>query len=200
MIQNFVFDMGGVLIWDRMPELVGGKRLPQEDSQMLYDVVFASPEWKDGWDGGTMTTDEVLEAVFPRLPERLHNSARALMEEWLMNAEWVPGTEDTIRRLKGEGYGIYLLSNTADTFYKYRHRLPAIDCFDGEMISADVHLLKPDRAIYDALTSRFNLKPEECFFFDDRPENIQGAIDAGWQGAVFSGNWEEALPREAAIH
>lgn len=108
-----------------------------------------------------------------------------------MNNPRIDGIEPLIRRLKENGYGIYLLSNTADTYYQYRHRLPAIEIFDGEFISADYHLLKPERSIYHKFTETFGLVPEENFFIDDRTENIEGAKDAGWSGFVFQKNIPE---------
>ena len=97
------------------------------------------------------------------------------MEDWGMNNPRIGGIEPLIRRLKENGYGIYLLSNTADTYYQYRHRLPAIEIFDGEFISADYHLLKPERVSIKNSPETFGLMPEENFFIDDRTENIEGA-------------------------
>jgi putative hydrolase of the HAD superfamily len=30
--------------------------------------------------------------------------------------------------------------------------------------------------------------PEECFFIDDSPQNIEGAYEVGMQGAIFHGD------------
>ena len=53
------------------------------------------------------------------------------------------------------------------------------------MISALVHLLKPDRAIYELALSTFGIKGEESVFADDRLPNVEGAEAAGIRGILF---------------
>ena len=37
-------------------------------------------------------------------------------------------------------------------------------------------LLKPDAAIYREAADRATLEPQQCFFTDDRQDNVDGAI------------------------
>ena len=193
MIKNIVFDMGGVLIFDsvmdNLARYIDADKADEADRELLSRELCHSPEWKFGWDNGTMTTDEVVESVCKRLPERLHVPVRQVMDNWHMVPRHVPGIERLVRALKKSGWGVYLLSNTALTFYEYRDKLPAIDCFDGQFISADYHLLKPHRDIFEKFTQVFGLVAQECYFIDDRAENAEGAIAAHWGGAfVFTGD------------
>ena len=48
-----------------------------------------------------------------------------------------------------------------------------------------MNLLKPEAAIYQELFRKFSLRPEQCFFIDDFPPNIEAAENAGMQGVVF---------------
>jgi len=188
-IKNIVFDMGGVLFYDNAMDFAVRYVADQADRELLNRELFHSSEWKNGWDGGTMTNAEVAESVCKRLPQRLHTPVRQIMDNWNMDPRAVPGMEHLIRSLKKSGWGIYLLSNTAVQYYQYRDKLPAIDCFDGEFISADYHLLKPNREIYEKFTGVFGLVPQECYFIDDRKENVDGAVAAGWGGGfVFTGD------------
>lgn len=41
--------------------------------------------------------------------------------------------------------------------------------------------MKPDREIYEILLEKYSLKAEECLFFDDRMDNVEGAKKAGIQ-------------------
>jgi len=189
MIKNIVFDMGGVLIIDNVTDFAARYAEDQADRELLYRELFLSDDWKFGWDNGTLTAEELIKSACGRLPERLHPVVRRMVENWNMDAKAVPGMERLIRSQKNSGKGIYLLSNTALAFYQYRHRLPAIDCFDGEFISADYHLLKPNREIYEKFVQVFGLVAEECYFVDDRPANVEGAKAAGWGGGfVFKGD------------
>ena len=50
---------------------------------------------------------------------------------------------------------------------------------DGMVISYEVHSIKPDHAIYRHILDKYDLKPEESMFFDDRAENVEAARDLG---------------------
>ena len=200
MIRNIVFDMGGVLINDNMMEFLA-RYVPDEPGrELLNRELFHSQEWKYGWDLGTMSAGEIVESVCKRLPARLHQAVRQVMDNWNMEPRPIAGMENLIRGLKKSGLGIYLLSNTAVSYRKYCHKLPAIDCFDGQFISADYHLLKPNREIYDKFVQVFSLVPSECYFVDDKAENVQGAVDALWGGGfVFSGDSAKSSALEKAL-
>lgn len=170
-----------------MPKFVAGYLSDPEDQQCILRELRGGPEWVE-WDRGTMDIPAIAEAVTPRLPGHLRDKCTLLLERWMADSEPMPGMEALVRALKAAGYGIYLLSNTATTFYGYRDKIPAIEVFDGEFISADCHLLKPHKDIYDAFTEKFGLAPETCFFIDDKTENIAGAKAAGWDGFAFTGD------------
>ena len=42
-----------------------------------------------------------------------------------------------------------------------------------------------DRAIYERICQKYNLKPEECLFADDRIENVEAAQRFGMQVICF---------------
>ena len=63
--------------------------------------------------------------------------------------------------------------------------------FDGTLVSAEEKLAKPNPAIYERLFEKFHLKAEECFFIDDRQDNIDSAKGCGMDGYCFAdGNVE----------
>jgi HAD superfamily hydrolase (TIGR01509 family) len=59
-------------------------------------------------------------------------------------------------------------------------------------LSYRYQIIKPDDAIYQKLFELFDLKPQECLFFDDKKENIDGAVRNGMNGHVFVG-YEDAM-------
>lgn len=187
MITNVVFDMGNVLVLDDVPAFVAAYADNPTDQALLTSELVFGPEWVE-WDRGTMDADQVAAGVTARLPQRLHHLPPQMLRDWHMSTDPIPGMEALVRGLKAAGYGIYLLSNTATSYYDYRDTLPAIDCFDGEFISADHKVLKPYPEIYRAFTATFGLEPGSCYFVDDKSENVQGAIDVGWSGFAFSGD------------
>lgn len=187
MIRNIVFDMAWVL-FEYKPKQFTEKYLPKhEDAELVYRELFCAPEWLET-DRGRLSDEEYLSIVLGRLPGRLHAAARFLYEHWHEMPVPITGMEEIVRRLKQGGYGIYLLSNMSSRFYRFYKRIPAMHFFDGMIVSADVHAIKPEPDIYLILFRRFGLKPEECFFIDDRAENVAAADALGMKGFCFTQN------------
>ena len=98
---------------------------------------------------------------------------------------------DLAIRLKGEGYGIYLLSNANTRVMEQLSHAPALPFLDGYVISAEERLMKPDPAVYRLLCDRFKLEPEECLFVDDNADNCEGARVAGMHAFHYQDNIAE---------
>jgi putative hydrolase of the HAD superfamily len=107
-----------------------------------------------------------------------------------------PEMGDLVRDLKAKGYGIYLCSNASVRMLTcYKEVLPAVECFDGILFSAEVLCMKPQKEMYGHFFERFGLKPEECYFIDDLPNNIAGAKACGMDGYCFADGDVEKLKR-----
>ena len=57
--------------------------------------------------------------------------------------------------------------------------------FDRVYVSARIGATKPDRRIYDHATADLGVEPGEIAFVDDRPENVAGALEAGWRAHLW---------------
>ena len=191
MIHNIIFDMGNVLIYfdrDVFLDRVGLDN--PEDRELLKREVYLSLEWSR-MDRGSLTDEEAAEIIASRVPERLHETVHRLVNEWDRPILPVPGMEELVRELKRNGYGIYLLSNASVRQPVYWQNVPIKDCFDGTLISAEEHLVKPQPEIYDLLCKRFSLKKEECVFIDDSTPNAEGAFFTGISAIVFHDDVKE---------
>jgi putative hydrolase of the HAD superfamily len=82
---------------------------------------------------------------------------------------------------------VALLSNATDQLREHlaHHRL--VDAFDVVFCSAEIGIAKPDLGIYTHAATVLGVAPDECFFTDDRPENVAGARAAGMHAEVFAG-------------
>ncbi len=199
MIRNIVFDMGNVILrFDPEYFMTREGILAEEDRKIIRNQLFRSVEWAM-MDLGYLTEDTAEPLVLARIPERLHEKAIRLLRNWADAGETVPGMEDLVRRLKEDGYGIYLLSNASVAQHDYWPKAPVSRLFDGKLISCDVKIVKPCPEIYRLFTEKFGLKPEECVFIDDSHANVAGAIACGWQGIVFHGDAEEAEQQMKAL-
>lgn len=188
MIRNIIFDMGQVFIHFTPEEYISRLGITGEDASLLLREVFRRVEWVC-LDRGTMTEEEAVSSVCQRLPGRLHHAAESLIQGW-WKGPIVPmeGMEALAAELKERGYHLYMLTNASRRVREYMNRIPAAKYMDGCVVSAECLLLKPETEIYLGLCRRYGLKPEECFFIDDAPVNVEGAYRAGLNGTVFFGD------------
>ena len=184
MIQNILFDMGNVLIHFDRSVFLDRLDISEKDKQLLLREVFLSVEWVQ-MDRGTLTEPEAESLMCRRLPSHLQEAAHQLVSLWDDPILPVAGMAQLVEELKQNGYGIYLLSNASLRQHAYWPRIPGWQFFDGKVISADEKVMKPHPDYYRTALKRLGLKPEECFFIDDVPANIEGALYCGISGAVF---------------
>ena len=180
--------MGGVLIEFNPNHLLNLVLDNENDKQILLQEIFKSKEWKM-MDKGELDEPQMYEIVSSRIPEHLKDKAHYLIYHWNEIATKYEDVSDYIQELKNRGYKIYLLSNASHRLLnEYWLSIKNHECFDGEVVSAFVGLLKPNKDIYEYLLDKFSLKPEECAFVDDSIPNVDGAIICGMQGIKYNGD------------
>ena len=97
-----------------------------------------------------------------------------------------PVMMDWVRALKNRGMKIAVLSNMPIEISIYmRHHAPWFRDFDYVCFSAEVHLAKPEAAIFHDCLKALRLRPEECLFIDDRAENVEAARALCMQALKF---------------
>ena len=190
MIKNIIFDMGNVLL-DYNPDVCLNYFLDNEDDKALIKkILFNGQEWIDA-DRGLLTDEDIYERVKDQIPERLHPALKNCATRWHMCMKPVNGAKEFCEYVKENGYHLYVLSNASTSFYDYFPEFAPLSYFDGIVVSCDIHIIKPERGIYEYLLNQYQLIAEECFFIDDRPENIEGARQIGMNGVVFYGDFQE---------
>lgn len=111
---------------------------------------------------------------------RIIDHTHEISDPYDYSCEW-------IQSLKEQGYKVYLLSNFGGfPFNVLREKYGFVDMVDGGVISYEIGEVKPEPAIYRHLLEKYDLRPEECLFIDDRPENIETAKMLGMSGIVFT--------------
>jgi len=89
-----------------------------------------------------------------------------------------------------------LSNNTSDLMDSIRAaQLEAL--FDAIVISADIHIMKPEPAAYTAILDKLNVVAAEAIMIDDFPSNIEGARAVGMAAILFvpGGSWNAELQR-----
>jgi epoxide hydrolase-like predicted phosphatase len=106
--------------------------------------------------------------------------ADGLLRRMFAAAMPVPAMYETIRTLRGAGFGTALLSNSWGCDEYPRADFPGL--FDTVVISGEVGMRKPEPEIFRHAAATLGLEPEECVFIDDVEANIAAAMTCGMVG------------------
>ena len=195
MIRNIIFDMGHVLLWFQPIKACRALMDTEQDAQTLLGAFFGGPLWVDV-DIGKLDGEAFTTAVKAGLDPRFHAPVDALYRGMPENILFpVDGMAGVVDAVLNRGFRVYLLSNAGMYMSRRRDFIPHIDRFHGVMFSAEEGLVKPDPRLYGRLMDTYGLQPEECFFVEDRDDNLLAAAQIGWRTHQFTGD-AEALQTE----
>ena len=195
MYKNIIFDFGGVVVQFNPKDFLMDHFMNKRAEEIVYELTFGSQEWQD-LDRGIITREEGNAAM-------LENAARVnrvfevqtVIDEWPAILRTKESTVHTMQKLKAAGYRLYYLTNiSADILDELRQR-EWFSLFDGGVASCDVHLCKPEPAIYTTLMQTCNLAYDESIFIDDNKVNAQAAYNLGITGILYKNpkSFERAL-------
>ena len=123
-------------------------------------------------DAGMQIDHEQLQQVC-EWDVQMWGNANEPMVEWL-------------RQLRRGGIRTGLLSNIHPAMISYlRNNFDWLELFDFKTFSAEVRLIKPDRAIYEHTLRGLGARAEETLFVDDREINVKAALELGIRGLRF---------------
>ena len=178
-IKNIVFDLGGV-VFARDP-----RKFEREFIEFFsYIMLPEMPHFWEEYDRGVSTYEQVLSdlAEYNSCDREL---ADRNLKRSILTQEEIPATKALIEDLKLAQYKLYVLSNMSLEFIEFLRKMDVYKYFDGEVVSCEEHIVKPDAEIYKTLIDRYSLVESETLFIDDRKSNIKAAREAGWKGFDF---------------
>lgn len=194
-IQLVVLDLGRVLLriaddWAHAYALAGLSHLTPPDG----DISSAARRGHDleaerlfaGFETGKTPTDEYLR-VFARDLGVTDQQASDLIDAWLI--EPFERTTWLIDELAKRPVTTGCLSNTNAHHWRllvdpaHRSFVP-LDRLDHVFASQLIGQAKPNAGAYAHVEQATGVPPANILFFDDLPENIDGAMARGWHGVV----------------
>jgi putative hydrolase of the HAD superfamily len=151
-----------------------------------------TPLW-DELDLGIQPEEDALEAGCNAVPEYA-DEIRAMWENNIKAIRPYDYCVDFVKGLKDKGFKVFLLTNYPVKLFdeSVATSFPFYDLIDGKVVSSHINIIKPSEGIYKALFEKYDLKAEECVFFDDRQRNVDAANRLGMHAFVFEG-YEKAL-------
>jgi len=182
--MNFIFDVGNVLV-DFKPELfLSGFIGNHEKEKVMNETIFKSDEWVM-LDKDTISTEDACRLFCERQPEykdliiKTMQYIPEMFTPKMETIEWLP-------RIIAKGHRLFYLSNFhKDLSLDIQKKYDFFNLFEGGVFSYEIHMTKPDMAIYQCLIDRFNLDVADCIFFDDMIENVKAACRFGMCGVLF---------------
>lgn len=173
-MKNIVFDLAGVVVARNM------ERCPQYIMDYFYFINSGNPmpEFWNDYDRGTRSIDSVAQSL-AEFRGSDFATAKSRMLEAITYQEQVAPTAELIAELKAAGYRLFVLSNMSKEYIEFLRKMDVFKYFDGEIISCETALIKPEKEIYSLLLERYNLEPEQTMFIDDRKENTDAAAELG---------------------
>ncbi len=113
----------------------------------------------------------------------LERLIRLDMDSWShLNGE----TLELLADAHSRGHSLSLLSNAPHELAAVLSDHPALAGFEHLIFSARIGVVKPEPAAFAAAVRQLSRQPQEILFIDDRPVNVQGAIDAGLRAVRFT--------------
>ena len=184
--EAVVFDIGNVLL-DWSPDHLYRRLIPDEAARAAFYGRLPLDEMNlEGDRNGR------LEETVNALAERHPDDAPLILAWWAGWEKMCGGLiEESIAlrdALREAGVPVWALSNFAADSWRRGVRLyPALEAFDGLVISGHEGVVKPEAAIYERLEQRAGRSGGALFLLDDRTRNIEAAKARGWGGHVFEG-------------
>lgn len=178
MIKNVVFDVGKVLVEFDWQGCFDTLNFSPEAYEKVAHATVLSELWNE-FDRGRMPEEDILEGFLKKAPDceseimRFWNNIGNSIKRYDYAFAW-------IRKLREQGYRVYLLSNYPRRLYfQSMEELAFVEEVDGAVFSYEVQSVKPEPEIYQALMKKYQLNPTECVFLDDNCANIIAANQLG---------------------
>ena len=186
-LKFFYFDLGNVLLhFDHQRAVRQMAELSGVSAKRVWEVVFES-DLHLQYEAGEMTTEEFHDEFSRRTSTTtdLAEMCLACSDIFELNKPLAAIVEE----VKSSGHRLGILSNTnaAHWEFVFDGRYPLLrEGFGTFALSFELKSLKPDPAIYRAAADLAGTPPDEIFFVDDRPENVEGARAGGFDAVQFT--------------
>jgi epoxide hydrolase-like predicted phosphatase len=172
-----LFDFGGVLttpVWDSFAAFCRSQGLDPDAIKNLFRTDPEALADLRGLETGTLSETEFETTFGRRLGLR---DPEGLIDSMFAGMKPVEPMVDAVREIRASEMLTGLVSNSWSTAHYDRDLLAEL--FDAVVISAEVHMHKPQPEIYRLAAERLEVKPDQCLFVDDLKENCDGAEAVG---------------------
>jgi putative hydrolase of the HAD superfamily len=180
------FDLGNVLLFfDHDLAMRKMARIAGVTFEQMRTIVMDSNlqiEYETGSISSLQFVSRISDAVSRDLDKA--DMLQAAADMFIPNPHILP----VLQRVRELGIPTGLLSNTCEAHWHWivEQQYPQVKgWFQPIVLSYEAKSMKPARSIYQQAEKLAGVPSSSIFFTDDRPDNVQAAVDAGWQAEVF---------------
>ena len=182
-----VFDLGGVLLRPEGPAAELARVLGVDVEAVLV------PYWRhrDAYDRGGPPADfwgalrrDLAAAGLAHADVPDDELDHLDASRW---AQLADGAAALLDELERAGTPTAVLSNAPASLARVVRAADWSRRFSPLVFSCDLARMKPEAEVYEQVEQRTGRPPQELVFFDDRPPNVAGAAERGWQAHLWTG-------------
>jgi len=193
-ITTVIFDLFGTLVhnfstegyYDALARMAIALELLPDDFKQAW---FSTSKERNIGPSQNCTTDvEYICRELEALPSesQIHLAVQARLDyiRYVMTPQ--PQAVETLSLLKENGYKTGLLSNCSHEIPIVWPETPFSPLMNATVFSCLVNMKKPDQRIYQLMTERLAVQPQECLFVGDGgSQELSAALEIGMHPVLF---------------
>ncbi len=185
MFKAVIFDLGGVL--SSAPSMLStlAERIGTTERELSQHFSTG----RDAYDGGASPGEYWAPLLGATGATGAPGNEELFQELAALDAQLSVGIRSAARALladcRASGITVAILSNAPHAMQGAAETAAWRSEVDHLFISATMGMMKPDPAIYAAVTDSLGLAGPEIAFVDDRQDNVDGALAAGWEAHLW---------------
>jgi HAD superfamily hydrolase (TIGR01509 family) len=178
-IKAFIFDFDGLIIDTETPEFEGWQVVFKE-----YGLGLPLSEWQKALGTSRLAFDPptYLEELVghPINKKKAEHDHKVIALSKIMELPALPGVENLLKEAKARGIKMAVASSSStDWVWCNLSRLGLMKYFDTICSGDEVPAVKPDPALFLLAISELGVSHEEAIVFEDSPNGITAANNAG---------------------
>lgn len=183
-MKTIIFDLGKVIVPFEVELRISSlKEITTLTAEDVNEKILLSVEGRS-YEEGKLSSAEFYEFVAKTLESKM--SFEKFSEVWNSIFMLEPILDESLIEELSRKYKLLILSDTNEIHFEFiKQNFPILRHFDDFVLSYEVGYLKPSKEIFQAAVEKAGCLPEECFFTDDKLENVVGAKKYGINAVQF---------------
>lgn len=177
-VKNIVFDLGGVILRRNPLSILDKFDISDSDYKILSKFFYDGKKL----DLGQQTLQEKFDEC--DFSEDISSKYKDILLKYYEYREFNIDLVELVKKLKNN-YKLYVLSDNSLEATKYYLKNPIFSSFDGCVVSCHYGVLKLNGELFEVLFNEYKIIPEESYFVDDNPLNIDIAYKYNMKAYKF---------------